>query len=79
MDGLSKISNLITFKPQTGSVFRTWQPNEVSRLTHIGERGLASGGVKRAGGRRQLRGAIALCHADYGVGVAPSWFASFTL
>lgn len=58
---------------QTVSVFRTWQPNgSSSRLTNVGERNLAGGGVKGAGGRRQLRGAVALCHARYGVGVAPS-------
>lgn len=32
-----------------------------------------------AGGRGQLGGAIALCHVDYGVGVAPSRFASITV
>ncbi len=79
MGGLSKISSLISFKAQTASVFRTWQPNGASRLTHVGERSLAGGGVEMAGGRRQLRGAIALCHAGYGVGVASSWLASFTL
>ena len=58
------------------SVFRTWQPNgSSSRLTNVGERSLAGGGVERAGGRRQLRGAVALRHARYGVGVAPSRFA----
>lgn len=67
------------FKPQTVSVFRTWQPNRTGRLTHVGERSLAGGGVEWTGGRRQLRGAIALCHADYRVGVAPSRFASITL
>lgn len=78
-DGLSKISSLITLKAQAGSVFRTWQTNGASRLTHVGERSLAGGGVERAGGRGQLRGAIALCHADCGVGVAPARFASVTI
>lgn len=50
MHGLSKILSLITFKAQTVSVFRTWQPNGASRLTHVGERSLAGGGVERAGG-----------------------------
>lgn len=79
MNGLSKISSLISFKSQTANVFRTWQPNGTSRLTHVGERSLAGGGVERAGGRGQLRGAITICHTDYVVGVAPSRFASFTL
>lgn len=61
------------------SVFRTWQPNGARRLTHVGEGSLAGGGVEVAGGRGQLGGAIALCHADYGVGVAPARFASITL
>lgn len=76
---ISKISSVITFKAQRVSGFRTWQPNGASRRTHVGERSLAGGGVKRAGGRGQLRGAITLCHAEYGVGVAPARFASFTL
>ncbi len=79
MDGLTQISILITFKAQTVSVFRTWQPNGASRLTHVGEGSLARGGVERASGRRQLRGAVALCHADYGVGVAPAGSTAFTL
>lgn len=64
---------------KTVIVFRTLQPHGSSRLTHVGERSLAGGGVRRTGGRRQLRGTFAVCHAEYGVGVAPSRFASFTL
>lgn len=52
---------------------------KANRLTHVGEGSLAGGGVERACRRGQLRGAVALRHADYGVGVAPAWFASFTL
>lgn len=52
---------------------------KADRLTHVGEGGLAGGGVEGACRRGQLRGAVALCHADYGVGVAPAWFASVTL
>lgn len=51
---------------------------EQSRLTNVGERSLAGGGVERASGRGQLRGAIAIRHADYVVGVASCWFASLT-
>lgn len=48
-------------------------------LTHVSERSFGGRRMKSAGGRRQLRGAIALCHVHYSVGVAPSWFASITL
>lgn len=48
-------------------------------LTNICKRSLDGGGLERICGRRQLWGAITLCHAHYGVGVASAWFASFSL
>lgn len=52
-----------------------------NKLTHVGERSLArgGGGEGRAGWRRQLGRAIALRHADYGVGVAAARFTSITV
>lgn len=48
-------------------------------LTNIRKRSLDGGGVERTCGRRQLWGAITLCHAHYGVGVASAGFASFSV
>ena len=78
-DGSSKAASLIIFKAQTARVCRRCQPRGMSTLTHISERNLAGGGVQRAGGGGQLRGAIAVRHAHYGVGVASPWFASITV
>lgn len=52
-----------------------------NKLTHVGERGFArgGGGEGRAGWRRQLGRAIAVRHADYGVGVAAARFTSITV
>lgn len=78
-EGLIKDSRCHYCQSSNSEGFERDSQNGTNKLTHIGERSPIGRWVEWAGRRRQLRGAITLRHAEYGVGVAPSWFAFFTL